>query len=112
MKTLLFFAIALLSVNVCYAGDITVQWDPNTITPEGYRVFAAPAVGTFDYVTPAWKGPETTCVVTIPDYMAYKFVCRAYQGENESADSNIAYYDPEPPQVVYIQRPGLVIINP
>jgi hypothetical protein len=43
---------------------------------------------TYDYNTPAWSGTTTTCTIDQLANNTYYFVARAYQGVDESVDSN------------------------
>jgi hypothetical protein len=88
--------IAIFIVVVCmpimvHAGDVTLAWDANKESDlAGYRVFAREEGHAYDYLKPAWEGPETTCTVAVDGYEKdYQFVVRAYDTSgNESGDSN------------------------
>lgn len=82
-------AILTLSVPESYCANATLQWDPNSPAPEGYRVFARQSGQSYNYNTPVWDGVVSTCTITgLSDGTTYYFVVRAYDGENESGDSN------------------------
>lgn len=77
------------------AASVTLQWDPNDPTPDGYRVFARTSAGSYDYANPDWEGTAVTCTLdNLADATDYYFVVRAYAGSLESADSAEVHYAP------------------
>ena len=109
MKRLIFIILALLLLltpAVLFAEQVTVAWDPNDPTPDGYRVFERADDAGYDYSHPLWQGPETTATVNVSSIpmkiIKYSFVVRAYEGQLESADSNEVFvsYDRTPPDVI------------
>lgn len=66
-----------------------ISWDPNTPSPEGYRIFRRAEGQVYDYSAPIWQGPVTSAVIqgtTIGE--AHYYVVRAYDGGLESVDSD------------------------
>ncbi|MFO7716642.1 choice-of-anchor U domain-containing protein [Desulfosarcina sp.] len=88
--------IVLLHASIsAMAASVTLRWDPNTPTPEGYRVFARRSDQAYNYSQPHWQGKADTCTLnTLADQSEYFFVVRAYDGPMESADSIEAHYIP------------------
>lgn len=77
------------------AADVTLAWDANQPTPDGYRVFQCEEGQTFDYTKPVWAGTATTCTVgSLEGGKTYLFVVRAFEGDDESGDSNQVSYTP------------------
>lgn len=64
---LLIMALVLLVALPANSATVTVAWDPNDPTPGGYRVFARPIDGVYDYTSPVWSGPETQTVIEYDD---------------------------------------------
>jgi hypothetical protein len=66
------------------SGFRTLEWDPNTTTPDGYRIYYTYNV----YSTPIWTGTSTSASLTgLPEGTHY-FVVRAFIGGVESGNSN------------------------
>ena len=87
--------LILLSAAPIWAAQITLAWDPNEPTPNGYRLFMRAEGQTYDYTNPEWTGSDTTCTVTnLADGVQYYFVVHAYVGADESGDSNEVGYLP------------------
>jgi hypothetical protein len=93
-----FFGLVLPSM--VSAAKVTLNWDANNPTPEGYRVYMRTEGQTYDYNTPAWSGTATTCTIDQLADNTYYFVARAFQDADESGDSNEVEY-----QVVINQPP-------
>lgn len=76
----LFLTLALLiaSTQTALAADIRLAWDPVDPAPTGYRIYQRTGGESYDYSTPLWEGPESTCMVTVPDGVESAFVARAY----------------------------------
>lgn len=95
---ILTLCVTLLSANTGFSADtyivpqtseVALGWNPNDPVPEGYRVYQRTEGQSFDYTQPVWTGPSTTGTVYNLDHdITYYFVVRAYNGDNESADSN------------------------
>ncbi len=77
------------------AASVTVSWDPNVPSPQGYRVFARKIDQAYDYSRPDWEGAAATCFLdNLEGQTEYFFVVRAFDGGIESADSTEARYIP------------------
>jgi hypothetical protein len=76
--------------------EVTLAWDPNTTTPDGYRIFQRTEGQAYDYKQPVWEGNSTSCTVYNLEYdTTYYFVARAYLGTDESTDSGeISFSEP------------------
>lgn len=113
MKKLLLIGLMILLATSVFAADVTLRWDPNDPTPEGYRVFMKGESDPYDYATPAWQGPQTqTTLEGLVEGEAKAFVVRAYDGEMESADSDEVQYTPPMEQkvIVYPHQPKSITI--
>ncbi len=85
---LLVGAITLFAAPL-FAAQVTLQWDPNTPTPQGYRVYQRLSGAAYNYSSPAWTGTATTCTLNnLQDGATYYFVARAYTGTDQSGNSN------------------------
>ena len=84
------------SISRADAAEVTLQWDPNEQTPEGYRLYMHTEGNAYNYETPIWTGTATTATVDglLPATLYY-FVVRAFVEEDESGDSNEVTYKPE-----------------
>lgn len=95
-----FFAfITIIFLNTTFAygsASVSLRWDANDSTPEGYRVFVREATGQYDYAHPIWENNLTTCTLTgLTEGVTYYFVVRAFEGGLESADSEeVSYTSP------------------
>ena len=77
------------------AASVSLRWDPNDPTPEGYRVFARESGRSYNYSAPIWEDSLTTCtLIGLTEGVTYYFVVRAYDGLLESADSAEVTYTP------------------
>lgn len=77
------------------AASVSLRWDPNDPTPEGYRVFARRSDQVYNYTQPDWSGSTVTCTIgNLADQTDYYFVVRAFDGSLESADSQEVHYVP------------------
>ncbi|WP_319523619.1 PKD domain-containing protein [uncultured Desulfosarcina sp.] len=76
--------------------EVTLAWDPNDPTPEGYRIFQRIEGESYDYSEPCWTGSDTQgTVYNLASDTTYYFVVRAYDGDLESADSEeVSYQTP------------------
>ncbi|MEE4112268.1 MAG: fibronectin type III domain-containing protein, partial [Desulfobacteraceae bacterium] len=91
---LVLLTIAMTAPAVTAAG-VTIRWDPNVPSPQGYRVFARKVDQAYDYSQPDWEGAATACTLdNLDGQTEYYFVVRAYDGGMESADSAEAHYMP------------------
>jgi hypothetical protein len=83
---------------IASAAQVTLQWDANDPAPSGYRLYQRIAGQAYDYTAPKWSGTQTTCTVSdLSDGTTYYYVVRAYQGTDESGDSNEVTYAPGTP---------------
>ena len=92
-----FVALTLFftAVTFSYGANVSLQWDANDPTPDGYRVFARETNQSYNYSSPLWQGQEATCtLIGLEPGTTYYFVVRAYQGSLESADSAEVAYTP------------------
>ncbi len=90
-----FWAIAtlFLSTPVVWAAQVTLAWDANTPTPDGYRLYRRIQGTAYNYNQPTWTGNAATCTLTdLSNATQYCFVVRAYSGTAESGDSNEICY--------------------
>lgn len=99
--------IFLLCVSVmAQAAQVTLTWDPNNPTPEGYRVFQRLGGEDYDYTAPVWPKTgddpiQTSCTIDdLADDTSYFFVVRAFVGSDESGDSNEVNYVTPPAQAM------------
>jgi len=78
--------------------EVTLAWDHNDPTPEGYRLFQRTEGQTYNYTQPVWEGTNTSTTVYNLEYdVTYYFVARAYVGIDESADSGeVSFFAPSP----------------
>lgn len=117
MKTTFFSKILLSLISVCLllasnavAGSVTLAWDANQPAPDGYRLYQRTDGGSYDYSSPVWQGAETsTTVDNISTGETCYFVVRAYQGTDESGDSNEVSYTATGPKPVALTYKGETI---
>ena len=82
-----FFLTAMPSL--LQAAQVTLAWDANNPTPDGYRLYQRLENQNYDYARPAWQGSATTCTLNdLQDGARYYFVVRAFSGSQDSGDSN------------------------
>lgn len=92
--TLLLFLLPTLSM----AAQLTLAWNPNSPTPDGYLLFYRIEGESYNYTSPAWPTDgsdhtETTCTISgLTEGETYYFVVRAYTGNDVSSDSNEISY--------------------
>jgi hypothetical protein len=86
------------------AAQVTLQWDANVPTPDGYCVYQRTSGGAYDYNNPVWptdgqNHTETSCTITgLTEGQTYSFVVRAHVGGVFSGNSNEATYQVPAPQ--------------
>jgi hypothetical protein len=74
--------------------QVTLSWDANSPTPDGYRLFQRESGSTYDYSDYTDIGKQTSYTVSgLTDDTIYHFVVRAYVGSEESGDSNEAVFN-------------------
>jgi hypothetical protein len=112
----IFALVSILVAVLCFgvnAAEVTLRWDANDPAPEGYRLFVHSGSG-FDYGSPAWEGTSTQATLSdLSEDIEYHFVCRAFDGDIESGDSNEVIYTIEAaPEVLrYPKRPKTLILQ-
>lgn len=87
----------LISASCLWAAEVRLAWDSTSVAPDGYRLYQRVEGSSYDYSSPVWSGPDTNC--SISDLTAgtlYHFVIRAYDGTQESGDSNEVSFQPDP----------------
>jgi hypothetical protein len=90
--------LILFTTTTAQAASVTFRWDPSDPAPEGYRVFARKSDQVYNYNDPAWEGNAVTCTIDhLDDQTEYYFVARAFDGSQESGDSNEVHYIPPAP---------------
>jgi hypothetical protein len=99
VKTPIHILILLLLIIIPSIGQadcqVTLQWDANNPTPEGYQVYGREEGQNYDYDTPWWQGDQTftQCVIDgLDESKTYFFVVRAYADDDVSGDSNEVRY--------------------
>lgn len=88
------FIIGLLTTSAAAAGQITLRWNPNQDSVDGYRAFSRKQNQAYDYTDYRWQGPDPTCTIfDLEEGERYCFVVRAfrYPGK-ESGNSNEVCY--------------------
>ncbi len=84
-STIIFF---LFIPGFSQASQLTLAWDPNDPSPEGYAIYHRTVDQSYDYGQPIWTGIEATATVgNLEENIWHYFVVRAFEGELESADS-------------------------
>jgi len=71
-----------------FAGGINLAWDYPYDQPDGFRLYARQSGGEYDEPILEIAGDTLTGFVTVPTAGQWYFVCRAYIGNQESANSN------------------------
>lgn len=106
-----FSFVIVLSVlfwsTLSFAGEVTLAWDANDPTPDGYLLFERIGEGSqYNYTSPvlisditndSGQIPPNMTQITVKDLgrrgeiLTYYFVLRAYVGTDQSGDSNEVY---------------------
>lgn len=95
--------VAIFLVSLAMAANaatttVKLAWDHDGA--EGYKLYMAEDGAA---ATKAWQGPEKTTSVSATVGKTYKFHVTAYNGELESAPSDILQYTvPEPQQTIIV----------
>jgi hypothetical protein len=90
----LVFTLIIFIQTIVQAATVTLAWDPNDPTPDGYSVFQRLEGQAYDYSSPVWPQQgddptQTTCTIEgLADDTSYYFVVRANVGSDVSGDSN------------------------
>jgi PKD repeat protein len=90
---LLFFFIVFIPILIypsvaSAVVDVTLAWNASS-GAEGYRLFYREEGQSYNYGSPDWEGPGTTCSIpALDESITYHFVVRAYNAYGESGDSN------------------------
>ena len=80
----------LLPKTAVSAVDVTLAWDAS-IDADGYKLYSREEGQSYNYSSPDWEGPGTTCTIYgLDDNTTYHFVVRAYNAHGDSGDSNEA----------------------
>jgi len=90
------YQITIFSILFCFSvssafaiSQVTLEWDPNIPTPDGYKIFMRIDGESYDYDNPVWTGTETSSIIeNLADNQSYYFVVRAFDNGSESGDSN------------------------
>ena len=93
--TAYYLLVALPLVVSAAPASITLQWDANSPTPDGYNLYQRVAGGTYDYSQPINSSVITGTTYTVQGLAegnTYHFVVRAFVGVDESGDSNEVTY--------------------
>lgn len=80
---------------VVSAAQVTLQWDPNGPTPDGYNLYQRLDGQTYNYSNPVNTSTITGTTYTVRELIegqTYRFVVRALISGDESGDSNEAAY--------------------
>ena len=94
ITTLLSICI-LLTTTSALAAEVSLAWDNNSSSVDGYRVFARQSNQSYNYSRPVWEGRSSSCtLIGLEENTEYYFVVRAFAGNIESADSNQVHYVP------------------
>ncbi len=111
LKAIFAALLFLLLPVVSFAAQVTLQWDPNTPTPDGYCVYQRQPGGTYDYSNPVWPTDgqahtATSCtIIGLTEGATYNFVVRAHVGSTFSGNSNEVTYQ------VPVSQPTTYTIN-
>ncbi len=94
ISTLFFIIFSLFTSISAMAASVTLEWDPNSQTIDGYRIYQRNEGQRYDYDSPIWEGKETTSTVSnLKNGTIFYFVVRAYKDNLESPDSNEVRFD-------------------
>jgi hypothetical protein len=78
---------------VVSASEVTLQWSVGEPAPEGYNLYVRDSSASFDYSTPMWSGDDSQFKLTgLTPGETYFFVVRAFNGDQESTNSNEVQY--------------------
>ena len=93
---LIFVTIIMIGVTHAYGASVSLRWDANDPSPQGYRVFVRESSQNYDYDHPIWEDSVTACTLAgLVEGVTYHFVVRAFEGDLESADSEEVSYTPQ-----------------
>lgn len=82
-----------LFCTVAAHASVTLEWDANDPSPDGYHLFRKLDGGEYNYDSPLGSVTGTRFVdETTEAGETYYYVVRAYEGDNESGDSNEVTY--------------------
>jgi hypothetical protein len=91
--SLLYLVLLLVPGGLFAECQVTLAWDANHPTPDGYRLFQRKSGDSYNYHNFTDVGLSTSRTVSgLTDNTTYHFVVRAYVGSEESGDSNEATY--------------------
>ena len=107
---ILILTFIVLIADVYGTSQITLAWDANDPTPDGYRIFMRKENEVYDYTKPIWDGQTTYAILTnLDDGTVHYFVVRAYNKVAESADSIEVKYISETNEIKVITKPKNLI---
>jgi hypothetical protein len=89
LKLLLLSLFSILCIIVpAHGASVTLAWDASS-GADGYRLFYREDGQSYNYGSPDWEGPSTTCSISgLDENTTYHFVVRAYNEEGQSGNSN------------------------
>jgi hypothetical protein len=98
---------------ISFAAQVTLAWDANVPTPDGYRIFARAEGSSYNYNSPNWSGStQSGTIYNLRDNATFYFVVRAYVGNDESGDSNeVSYRTTVGPTLSSIRIDGPTQVN-
>lgn len=112
MKKIMQIMLSILGLCVmighAQAESVTLAWDANNPSPDGYRIYQRADGGLYDYTQPVNTEPITGTTYTVDGLAAgvsYFFVVRAFVGANESGDSNEVEYTVKAPPCLNLLTP-------
>lgn len=96
LKVFLVTAIIItVSAATGWGASVSLRWDPNDPTPEGYRLFAREDAQSYTYTKPIrTTGQTSQTLIGLTEGVTYCFVVRAFEGSLESLDSDEVCYTP------------------
>jgi hypothetical protein len=88
-----FILLTLVMVLATTAAAVTLEWDANDPSPDGYRLFRRPDGHSFNYIDSLATLSRTRCEDTRTEpARKYHYVVRSYAGDSESGESNEVTY--------------------
>ncbi len=90
-----YYLLIAFPLVVSAAAQVTLEWNENDTTPDGYNLYQRADGHTYDYSNPVNQTPITATTYTVGDLETentYYFVVRAFLGDQESGNSNEVEY--------------------